>query len=100
MAKFTVSTKPNKSGAAQQTVLEVVDEGCPRETLVALATQTVVIRWQAWARKHGIPANASIKLADYVPGVRHASVQISPLERAKNDPAYKAELLAALTAMK
>lgn len=84
MAKFTVSTKADKNAAAVNTALEVIDEGCSRETLVALATQTVVIRWQNMARKQGIPPTASIKLADFAPGVRHAAAQQPISEQVKS----------------
>lgn len=83
MAKFTVSTKPSKDGAAKNTVLEVIDEGCERSVLVALATQTAVIRWQNMARKQGIPDSASIKLADFAPGMRHAAAVVPISEQVK-----------------
>lgn len=104
MAKFTVSTKADKNAAAKNTVLEVIDEGCSREILVALATQTVVIRAQNMWRKNGIPDTAQIKLADYAPGVRHAAApqpmtaeQIA--EKAKSDSEFRAKLLAQLKDM-
>lgn len=96
MAKFTVSTKPTKGGIAQNTVLEVIDEGCSREVLVALATQTAVIRRQNHWRKHGIPQADSIALADFAPGKRQAVLGMTQAElvaKAKNDPAFRKQIL-------
>lgn len=83
VAKFTVSTKADKNAAAVNTALEVIDEGCSREVLVALATQTVVIRWQNMVRKNDIPPTASIRLADFAPGVRHAASAVPISEQVK-----------------
>lgn len=97
--KFTVSTKPTKNGAAQQTVLEVVDENTSRDILLALAVQSVVIKRQSYWRKHGIPATDSINLKDYAPGTRQQAAPLTKeqmIEMAKNDPAFKDAILAAL----
>ncbi len=96
MAKFTVATKPSAKGISQNTVLEVLDEGCPREVLVALATQTAVIRRQNYWRKHGIPATDSISLADFAPGKRQVLAGMTKeqlVAQAKADPAFRKALL-------
>lgn len=71
MATFTVSTKANKDAPEQKTVL-IVNIGKP-EVVQALAMQALVVKWQGWARKNGIPATATINMDDFAPGTRHAS---------------------------
>lgn len=99
--KFTVSTKPSKTGAAINTVLEVLDNDTPREVLVALAVQSAVIKRQAHWRKHGIPATDSINLADFAPGKRQSVAPLTKeqmLAQAKADPKFMEELKALLAA--
>ena len=97
MAKFTVSTKPTKTGAAVNTVVEVIDEGCERSVLVALATQAAVIKAQGSWRKHGIPPSYTIKLADMAPGKRIAvaggMTREELVAKAKSDPAFRKQIL-------
>lgn len=98
--KFTVSTKKDKTAAAQNTVLEITDsDTVSREVLLGLALQTVVIKRQGFWRKNGIPATDSIKIADMAVGVRQAGATMSPdevLAKAKSDPDFKAKILAQL----
>ena len=96
MAKFTVATKQKQGAATVSTVLEVIDEGCSREVLVALATQTAVIRRQNFWRKHGIPTEDSIKLTDFAPGKRQLVAGMTKEElvaKAKSDPAFRKSIL-------
>lgn len=99
MKTFTVSTKPSKDGEEVKTVL-TIDTDCPTEVLLALAIQSAVIKWQGHARKHGIPATATIKLADLAPGRRMAAGPMSKdqiLAQAKvMSKEERAALLAAL----
>ncbi len=97
MAKFTVSTKPNKGSEAINTIVEVETDSASREVLVALALQSAIIKRQAYWRKHGIPATDSFSLKDYAPGTRHAApAQMSKEDiaaKAKSDPEFRKQLL-------
>ncbi len=100
MATFTVSTKPNKTGAEVKTVLTVDWNGITEEQLKAGYASFMVVKLQGGWRKNGIPSTASVKAADYAPGTRHAGGPI-PLEGIKATlpsmtPEQKAALLALL----
>jgi hypothetical protein len=97
MATFKVSTKVNKSAVDTITAITIVYDSPEAER--ALATQQAVVKWQGWARKHGIPAAATIKLSDMAPGVRH-SASMTPLEAAKvMSPEERKQLIEQLKAM-
>lgn len=96
--KFNVSTKKNKAASAVVTALEVIEDATP-EVNKALARQSVVIRWQAWARKNGIPTTASIKTSDYAPGMRHAAPTLAE-SVAVLTPEQRAALIKQLQDMK
>lgn len=99
MATFKVSTKANKDAAPVVTVL-TVDTNCDRSIVDALAMQALVVKWQGHARKNGIPETASIKMADYAPGTRHAAGPVDvKAEIAKLGPDERKALLEQLKAM-
>jgi hypothetical protein len=98
---FTISTRANKDGDAQNTALTIDLNGCSEDVAVALAIQSAVIKWQGHARKHGIPERATIKLADLAPGRRMQAVAVpmtgaEMVKKMKTDLAYRAEVEAAL----
>ena len=84
MPTFTVSTRPAKGKPEVKTSLTVITEGVKPDVVMALAMQALVVKWQGHARKHGIPAAASISMSDYAPGTRHSAGPIDPVA------AYKA----------
>ena len=80
MGTFTVSTKQDKDAAAKVTKLTIDFTGATPEILQEIATGAIVVKWQAGARKNGIPSEATIKAVDYRPGTRHAaSVSVESL---------------------
>ena len=87
---FKVSTKPDKSGKAVETIITVVYDNTEAER--ALATQALIVKWQGHARKNGIPAAATLKLSDFAPGTRHTAKPMT-IEEAK--ALWKAEFNAA-----
>ena len=97
MSSFTVSTKKDKNAVAVNTAL-TIEDGSP-EVIKALAYQALVVKWQAWARKHGIPATASIKMDDFAPGTRHGGPTLQEAVKVLT-PAERAALIAQLQAMK
>ena len=86
---YTISTKATKDSQDQTTKLTLDWEGATVEDLRAIATSAIVIKFQAWARKNGIPAAKTIKASDYVPGRRVSRTEtveemfagLSPAER-------------------
>ena len=101
MKTFTVSTKPNDKGVAKQTAITFDLNGCSEEVAIALAISAAIIKRQTSWRKHGIPHAETVKLADLAPGRRIAAAprEMTAQEvadRARNDAAYRAEVLAAL----
>ena len=70
MSIFTVSTKQDKDSAAVSTKLEIDWEGASVDDLKAIAAQGIVIKWQASARKNGIPSEAKIRAVDFKPNTR------------------------------
>ena len=99
MSTFTVSTRPAKGKPEAKTSLTVITEGVKPEVVMSLAMQALVVKWQGHARKHGIPATASINMADFAPGTRHAA---PTLEQAVHSLSAeeRAKLIAQLQAMK
>ena len=97
MATFTVTTKADAKSPSVKTVL-TVNMGKP-EVRDALALQALVVKWQATARKNGIPPTATINMDDFAPGTRH-SAQVDPLAVAKSMTAEeRAALIAQIQAM-
>ena len=95
--KVTVSTKQDKTATAQNTVAEIIfdDENAMR----ALAVQALIVKAQATWRKNGIPDNCALKMSEFAPGTRHATV-VDPLTAAKAlSPEERAKLIEALKAM-
>ena len=78
MSTFTVSTRPSKGKPEVKTSLTVITEGVKPDVVMALAMQALVVKWQGHARKHGIPAELTINMADYAPGTRHAAAPVDP----------------------
>jgi hypothetical protein len=91
MAKFSISTKVNKSAPAVITVLEVVMDATP-EVRDALALAALVVKVQGQWRKHGIPATCSIKMSEFAPGTRHVA---APMSKDEAKAIWKAEFNAA-----
>lgn len=76
-----VSTKLDKNAKAQDTVLDITWDDSDAER--ALAQSALVVKIQARMRADGvIPERMAVKVSDYAPGVRHATV-IDPLTAAK-----------------
>lgn len=66
-----VKTKPDARAAAIETALTIDWEGMEREDLIALASQTLVIKLQGAWRNNGIPAGEhTVKAVDHKAGVR------------------------------
>jgi len=78
MSTFTVSTRPAKGKPEVKTSLTVNTAGVNPDTVMALALQALVVKWQGHARKHGIPATATINMAEYAPGTRHSAAPVDP----------------------
>lgn len=76
--KATVSTSRNADAPAESTVFEVDFTDCTTDILQRIAFSALVIKRQTSWRKKGIPAQETIKAADYAPGVRHAEVPLTP----------------------
>ena len=72
MATFKVSTKSDKDAPSKVTTLTIDFTGATPEILQEIATGAIVVKWQAGARKNGIPESATIKAIDYRPGTRIA----------------------------
>ena len=99
MPTFTVTTRPAKDKPEVKTSLTVITEGVKPEVVMALAMQALVVKWQGHARKHGIPAAASINMADFAPGTRHAAPSLQQSVAALSAE-ERAKLIAQLQAMK
>ena len=78
MPTFTVSTRPSKGKPEVKTSLTVNTQDVKPDTIMALAMQALVVKWQGHARKHGIPAAQTINMSDYAPGTRHAAAPVDP----------------------
>lgn len=74
MSTFKVTTKADKDSSSEITTLTIDWTGATEEVLREIATSAIVIKWQAKARKDGIPASATIKATDYRPGTRLVTV--------------------------
>ena len=99
MATFKVSTRKDKTSAEVITALTINMNATP-EVRDALAMQALVVKVQGQWRKHGIPAAASINMADFAPGTRHAAPVQSPLELAQAmSPEERAKYIEQLKAM-
>lgn len=94
-----VSTKPDARSEAQVTMLTIDWEGISPEEIRAMAEQALVVKLQGNWRKNGIPAEVTVKAADYKPGTRHAATGKGNILAAieKMTPEEKAALLAKLT---
>lgn len=92
---FKVSTKADKTAAAKETVVTIVYDNATAER--ALATQAAIIRAQAGWRKNGIPAEATIKMSENMPGTRAAPVSLQDAVKSLS-PEEKAKLIAELQA--
>ena len=99
MSTFTVSTRPAKGKPEVKTSLTVNTAGVNPDTVMALALQALVVKWQGHARKHGIPATATINMAEYAPGTRHASPSLEQSVKMLTAE-ERAKLIAQLQAMK
>lgn len=87
-----VSTKPEASAASVETALTINWDGMEQSDIIALAAQSLIIKWQGRVRKEGvIPTEASINAVDHKIGVRAprgpvnlvaAFGKLSPEERA------------------
>ena len=97
MASFKVSTKVDKAAQAKDTVVEVVYDSPEAER--GLATQALIVKAQGHWRKHGIPANCTLKLSEFAPGTRHAGPTLQEAVKVLT-PAERAALIAQLQAMK
>ena len=82
MKTFTISTKADKNAVEKSTVLQV-NTDCSPDIVMALALQSLVVKVQGQWRKHGIPATATINMADYTPGTRHGGAPINIHEAVK-----------------
>lgn len=91
MATFKVSTKTDKDASAKVTSLTIDFTGATPEILQEIATGAIVVKWQAGARKNGIPESATIKAIDYRPGTRIApQVSVEALVEKMTDEERKA----------
>lgn len=98
MSTFTVSTRPAKGKPEVKTSLTINMDATP-EVRDALALQALVVKWQGHARKHGIPVTATINMADYAPGTRHAGPTLEQAVKTLTAE-ERAKLIAQLQAMK
>jgi len=97
--KFTVSTKKDKGAAAINTAVTINWDGATEDTIKGLAVQALIVKVQGAWRKHGIPAQATINVKDYAPGMRHPA-QVDVFAAAKElTPEQKKALIAQLSAV-
>lgn len=68
MSTFKVSTKADENSVAAVTTVTVIYDDAAAER--ALATSAAIVKAQGSWRKHGIPADVTIKLSDLAPGKR------------------------------
>ncbi len=66
----TVSTKATKDADAVKTELTLDWEGMSEDDLRALAQQALIVKLQGTWRKNGIPAEATVKVAEHKVGTR------------------------------
>ena len=92
MSTFKVSTKKDKSSAEVETSLTINWDGATPEILKDMATSYLVIKWQGRARKHGIPATATVKAVDFRPGARTPAPTMAEMVAALT-PEQKAALV-------
>ena len=98
MATFNVSTRADKDSAQQQTKLTIDFTGATQEVLQEIATSAIVVKWQAGARKNGIPAAATIKAIEYRPGTRLVQqFDVMKLDPASLTPEQRRALIAKLS---
>ena len=90
-----VETKVNKNATAVKTNLTIIaDDDQVRD---ALAQSAAIVRWQAHARKNGIPAAAVLRYSELKAGLRVEPMTAEAIkQRAMSDPAFKAELMKSL----
>ena len=96
--KIKVSTKQDKNAKAVETVATIIFDD--KEAERALAVQALVVKAQSVWRRNGIPAECELRMSEFAPGTRHASV-VDPLAAAKSmSPEERQKLIDALLSMK
>jgi hypothetical protein len=95
-----VSTKVEAGAASIETNLTVNWDGMEQSDILALAAQSLIIKWQGRVRKEGeIPTEASINAVDHKIGVRAPRGPVNLVSAfEKLSPDERAAMLAKLTA--
>lgn len=92
-----VTTKKDKNAAEVTTNVTVIFDNPQAER--ALAVQALIVKAQGHWRKNGIPADAVLKMSEYMPGTRHAGTT-DPVELAKQmSPEERAALIEKLKSL-